>query len=1097
VDGLQQSNAPTPATIMTPGGATACRDSDRQRRLLAVLEEAARRLRDGEAVDDASLTAKHPDLQPELGECLAALADVEQARSDAGAMPSDLSTALGRARSPDAGVGVDIPGYQVTGEARHGGQGVVYRAVQTSTGRDVAIKLLHHQRPNDPNEESRFHREVRVLAQLQHPNIVTIHDSGIAGDRRYFVMDYIDGLSLDAHVASEKLSVRDTLTLFAKVCEAVAAAHVRGVIHRDLKPANVLVSKDGEPHVLDFGLARLSSDTVTQATLWRSMTVTGQFVGSLPWASPEQAEGTSSGLDLRSDVYSLGVILYQLLTGEFPYPVVGRMREVLSNIQEMAPVRPRELRRDIDDEMETIVLRCLAKEPERRYETAGALARDIHRYLLGEPIAAKRDSTFYLLRKQIWRHRAAFAVGLAFVILLAVSSVVAWTLYGQARSRLWESYLSQARAQHYSGQIGQQLEAVATLAKAAAIRPTIELRDEAIACLALPEIRWVRLWRPSNFAAPDAGVGFDSGLQRYFLNGWPVGGISVRRVQDDCELVSLPGNSVAGITPEPEFSPDGRYLARATEEGCEIWDIDAARLKVTIPIKTRPVGGVFRFSPDGRRLAIVDRDGTIAFYEMATGQTTLFPTSDSRISGMEWSPQMDRFASWTTENGEVIVYDAQTGAVLHTLNHPKGVWSLAWNPTEERLATGCDDYNAYVWDAVTGRLIHTLRGHKNVPARVQFGAAGSVLATTAWDGTTRFWDPRSGEEILNVPVQVNKFAAHGSKFAYSTGDGGFSVGLAEFVPSEAFSTIVADDQKDADLSQELWLSSDGRLAATQGAAGIRLWNLAKRCYVGQAALERRGESAGFLPDRSGLVTADAENVLLWSLTEKGGTVRFANRTPIVLPMPRVVTDLWVTPDGKTMLLGGADGTLWAVDLADPSRRRVLGTHPGIAHLSASPDGRLLATGAWHGTDVRVWDLLKGELVHTISIPGTADTAFSLDGRWLATSESEHVLWDVRSWEAIARFPNPRYMNVAGTIAFSPDSELMAVRAGPDTIELINLHNLEPVAHLRCPAPITFRAMAFTPDGSQLIIPDDARGYLLHTWDLRVLRRQLAEIGLDW
>ncbi|MFH1111335.1 MAG: serine/threonine-protein kinase [Planctomycetota bacterium] len=286
------------------------RDSDRQRRLLTVLEEAARRRRDGEAVDDAILTAKHPDLQPELGECLAALADVELARSEAGAITSDLSTAMGRARSPDAGAGIHIPGYQVTGEARHGGQGVVYRAVQTSTGRDVAIKLLHHQGSDDPNEESRFHREVRVLAQLQHPNIVTIHDSGIAGDRRYFVMDYIDGPSLGEHVASRKLSVRDTLILFAKVCEAVAAAHVRGVIHRDLKPANILVSKDGEPHVLDFGLARLSSDTVTQATLWRSMTVTGQFVGSLPWASPEQADGRNTGLDLRSDVYSLGVILY-------------------------------------------------------------------------------------------------------------------------------------------------------------------------------------------------------------------------------------------------------------------------------------------------------------------------------------------------------------------------------------------------------------------------------------------------------------------------------------------------------------------------------------------------------------------------------------------------------------------------------------------------------------------------------------------------------------------------------------------------------------------------------------------------------------------
>lgn len=1094
---MQQSDAPASATAMTLGGAATQRDSDRQRRLLAVLEETARRRRGGEAVDNANLLAEYPDLQPELGECLAALADVEQARNEAVAMPSDLSTALGRARSSDAGVGVHIPGYQVTGEARHGGQGVVYRAVQTSTGREVAIKLLHHQGPDDPNEESRFHREVRVLAQLQHPNIVAIHDSGIAGDRRYFVMDYIDGPSLYDHVASRKLSVRDTLTLFAKVCEAVAAAHVRGVIHRDLKPANILVSKDGEPHVLDFGLARLSSDTVTQATLWRSMTMTGQFVGSLPWASPEQADGTNSGLDLRSDVYSLGVILYQLLTDVFPYPVAGRMREVLSNILEMAPVRPRELRRDIDDEVETIVLRCLAKEPERRYETAGALARDIHRYLAGEPIAAKRDSTLYLLRKQLWRHRVAFAVGLGFVILLAASSVVAWTLYGQARSRLWESYLSQAKAQHSSGQIGQRLEAVATLAKAAAIRPTIELRDEAIACLALPDIRWDRVWQPSEPGLPDPTVDFDSSLQRYFIHYRPMGRISVRGVQDDRELVSLPENAVARILTESRFSPDGRYLVRATEEASEIWDIDAAQLSVTIPIETRRVGDPFRFSPDGKRLAIADRDGAIAFYEIATGQTTFLPALHSRIWSIEWSPRMDRFASCTTENGEVFVRDVHTGAVLHTLNHPEGVWTMAWNPEGERLATGCSDHNAYVWDAITGRLIHTLRGNKNVPARVRFDASGSVLATAAWGGVTRFWDPRSGEELLQAPAGLLTFASRALNWAYRTDEGGLSLGLAELVPSQAFTTIVADDPIPADGSGYIWLSTDGRLAATPGRAGIRLWDLDMRRYVGLAAYEDRGEAADFLPDRSALLTAGGrvQNVLLWSLREEDGAVRFADRTPTVLPIPQVVNCLRVTPDGKTVFVGGgADGTIWVVDLADPSQRRVLGRHPDVRYLSLSPDGRLLATGG--RTDVHVWDWLKGELVHTISIPHWSYVAFSPDGRWLATNGIETGLWDVHSWEPVVRYQDPPSTGVFGRIVFSPGSELMAVLVAPDTIELIDMDRLEPVAHLRCPTPITTTALDFTPDGSRLVFPDD-HGHLLHTWDLRVLRRQLAEIGLDW
>ncbi|MFH1111336.1 MAG: hypothetical protein V1790_19385 [Planctomycetota bacterium] len=248
-------------------------------------------------------------------------------------------------------------------------------------------------------------------------------------------------------------------------------------------------------------------------------------------------------------------------------------------------------------------------------------------------------------------------------------------------------------------------------------------------------------------------------------------------------------------------------MARATEEACEIWDIDAAQLKVTIPIKTQPIAAPFVFSPDGRRQAIADRDGRLALYEIATEQTTFLPALHSRIWSLEWSPQMDRLASCTAQTGDVTIQDVSTGAVLHTLNHPREVWSVAWSPTGELLATGCGDFNVYVWDAVTGRLIHTLRGHRNVPAGVRFDAAGSVLASTAWDGTTRFWDPRSGDEILSVLVNVKKFAAHGSKMAYVTGDGGLSIGLAELVPSQAFSTIVADDSDGRGGSQ--CVASDG------------------------------------------------------------------------------------------------------------------------------------------------------------------------------------------------------------------------------------------------------------------------------------------------
>jgi len=327
--------------------------------------------------------------------------------------------------SPDAHA---IPGYALEREIHRGGQGTVYRAVQKGTGRRVAVKLLHDHALGEPLERARFEREMHVLASLQHPNIVAIHDGGSHDGRFYLVMDYVAGQPLDAFIAAEGLSIRDTVALFVQVCEAVNAAHLRGVIHRDIKPANVRVSNEGRPFVLDFGLAKLlqqtdddSSVTVAQIP---AMTLTGQFLGSLPWAAPEQADGSPARIDVRTDVYSLGVMLYQLLTGHFPYPVNGSMKQTLEAIVHRAPVPPSHVRREIDDELETIVLKCLQKEPARRYQSAGDVARDLQRYLTGAPIEAKRDSLAYVLRKGLRRHWLPAGIAAAFLLVVSVGLVV-------------------------------------------------------------------------------------------------------------------------------------------------------------------------------------------------------------------------------------------------------------------------------------------------------------------------------------------------------------------------------------------------------------------------------------------------------------------------------------------------------------------------------------------------------------------------------------------------------------------------------------------------------------------------------------------------
>lgn len=328
-----------------------------------------------------------------------------------------------------------FPGYDIVREIHRGGQGVVYQAVQLSTRRHVAIKVMHSGPFMGSSGRARFEREVQVLGQLDHPNIVRIHDSGVTSDGScFYVMDYISGKPLDRLMGEGQLPIRESLRLFAKICDAVAAAHLKGVIHRDLKPSNIRIDKHGEPIVVDFGLAKLAIPELDAEGSGKLMSMTGQFIGSLPWASPEQADGSPTNIDVRTDVYSLGVILYQLLTNRFPYEVLGNMRDVLDNIMRVEPARPSTIRRKINDEVETIVLKALAKQRDRRYQSAGELGRDVHRFLEGQPIEAKRDSGWYVITKTLKRYRGPAALGAGSLAALVVFAVVVTFLYNDAKA---------------------------------------------------------------------------------------------------------------------------------------------------------------------------------------------------------------------------------------------------------------------------------------------------------------------------------------------------------------------------------------------------------------------------------------------------------------------------------------------------------------------------------------------------------------------------------------------------------------------------------------------------------------------------------------
>ena len=399
-----------------------------------VIQEIIRQRNAGVAIDDAAVQAEHPELMPELGERLHFLRGIEAAAEEAqqAKSSSDPEGGMGTVTLCKGILQSKLPGYELLEVVHSGGQGIVFRAVQLAANRMVAIKVLLYGPFASAQQRRRFSREVELISRLEHPHIVTLYDSGEVVGLHYFAMEFVEGLPIDDYALLYALSVKAVVQLLLEVCDAIGHAHQRGVIHRDIKPSNVVVDADGVPHVLDFGLAK----TLTGYTLadnMPSISMAGQVLGTLPYLSPEQAAGIDQAIDVRSDIYSLGVLLHHLLTDDYPYPVDGTPDQVRANIASQVPRPVRRAVRDEDSEsrfqagdisrdLEAVVLKTLEKDKARRYQSVYAMADDLRRYLSGEAVQARGTNRLYLLRKSLYRHRVAFSVGAA--VLMAIGVVI-------------------------------------------------------------------------------------------------------------------------------------------------------------------------------------------------------------------------------------------------------------------------------------------------------------------------------------------------------------------------------------------------------------------------------------------------------------------------------------------------------------------------------------------------------------------------------------------------------------------------------------------------------------------------------------------------